>query len=106
MLLITVIVVAVNIIIIINNIIRKSLTSHQDSVTKQQQISYQQAVPTISDPNQSQTSENETILLYFALTVPKGWDFPTMPVKTSLYSLTKEFSSIHLSNIHWIPTMG
>lgn len=61
MLLITVIFVAVN--IIINNIIRKSLTSHHDLVTKQQQISYQQAVPTISDPNQSQTSENETILL-------------------------------------------
>lgn len=88
MLLITVIVVAVNIIIIINNIIRKSLTSHHDLVTKQQ-ISYQQAVPRISDSNQSQTSENQTILLYFALTVPKGWDFPTMPVKTSLYSLTK-----------------
>lgn len=61
MLLITVIFVAVN--IIINNIIRKSLTSHHDLVTKQQQISYQQAVPTISDPNQSQTNENETILL-------------------------------------------
>lgn len=87
MLLITVIVVAVNI-IIINNIIRKSLTSHHDLVTKQQ-ISYQQAVPRISDSNQSQTSENQTILLYFVLTVPKGWDFPTMPVKTSLYSLTK-----------------
>lgn len=87
MLLITVIVVAVNI-IIINNIIRKSLTSHHDLVTKQQ-ISYRQAVPRISDSNQSQTSENQTILLYFALTVPKGWDFPTMPVKTSLYSLTK-----------------
>ena len=87
MLLITVIVVAVNI-IIINNIIRKSLTSHHDLVTKQQ-ISYQQAVPRISDSNQSQTSENQTILLYFVLTVLKGWDFPTMPVKTSLYSLTK-----------------
>lgn len=61
MLLITVIFVAVN--IIINNVIRKSLTSHHNLVTKQQQISYQQAVPTISDPNQSQMNENETILL-------------------------------------------
>ena len=51
MLLITVIFVTVN--IIINNVIRKSLTSHHNLVTKQQQISYQQAVPTISDPNQS-----------------------------------------------------